>query len=126
MEMKQPQRGWWENILFVIVFVGMLAFILNSYVLEQKAYKQRALYYQLMLLRQGVNLFTIMEKRFPASLVELGAGSFKIEGNGVTHRYVDHFPITPDGKVVDPFGNAYKYDQKLGWVMSTTPGYEFW
>ena len=126
MELKSPQRKWWENVLFVVVFIGMLGFVANSYVLEQKAYKQRALYYQLMILRQGINLFTIMEKKMPQNLVELAVGKFKLPGDDASHRYVERFPMAPDGQVLDPFGNPYKYDPKLGWVMSMTPGYEFW
>ena len=126
MELKSPQRKWWENVLFVVVFVGMFAFVVNSYVLEQKAYKQRALYYQLMLMRQGISLFTVMEKRAPESLVELAVSSFKMPDGGVSHRYVERFPVTPEGQLLDPFGNPYKYDKKMGWVMSSTPGYEFW
>lgn len=126
MELKSPQRKWWENVLFVVVFVGMFAFVVNSYVLEQKAYKQRALYYQLMLMRQGISLFTVMEKRAPESLVELAVSSFKMPDGSVSHRYVERFPVTPEGQLLDPFGNPYKYDKKMGWVMSSTPGYEFW
>ena len=126
MDMNAPQRRWWESVLLAIVFVGMLAFVVNSYVLERREFKQRALYYQLMLMRQGINLFAVMEKREPANLVELAASTYKLPENGANHRYVERLPVTPDGKVLDPFGNPYRYDRKLGWVMSTTPGYEFW
>jgi len=126
MELKSPHRKWWENVLFVAVFVGMFAFVVNSYVLEQKAYKQRALYYQLMLMRQGINLFNVTEKRLPDSLTELAVSSFKMPDSNVNHRYIERLPVSPDGSLLDPFGNPYKYDKKLGWVMSVTPGYEFW
>lgn len=126
MELKHPQRSWWESVLFLVVSLAMLAFIVNSYFLEQKVYKQRALYYQIAILRQGVNLFAIVEKRFPDSLVELGISSFKSPGNGMNHPYIERFPANPDGKVFDPFGSPYTYDKKMGWVASTTPGYSFW
>lgn len=110
----------------LVVFIGMLAFIINSYVLEQRVLKQKSLFYQLMVTRQGINLFTMIEKRFPESLVELGIASYKMPGDNIDHRYIDRFPINSEGAVLDPFGNPYKYDKKLGWVQSMTEGYEFW
>lgn len=126
MDVKNPQRNWWENILLLVVFVGMLAFIINSYVLEQRTVKQRALFYQLMLMRQGINLYTTMEKKFPENLVELGVASYTEPESGIHHRFVERLPINAEGAVIDPFGNPYRYDSKNGRMMSTTPGYEFW
>jgi hypothetical protein len=126
MGLKSLQRNWWENILLLVVFVGMLAFIVNSYVLEQRTVKQRALYYQLMLMRQGVNLYTTMEKAFPKNLVELGVTTYSVPGSQAQQRYVERLPLNTEGIVIDPFGNPYRYDRKTGRMMSSTPGYEFW
>lgn len=126
MELKQPRRNRWETILVVTVFVGMLGFLVNSYVLEHRVFKQSSLFYQLAMMRQGVNLFMVMEKRFPDSLVELGVSTYKMPGDAVKRRYVEKMPATPEGVIVDPFGTPYKYDKKLGWVQCVTPGYEFW
>lgn len=126
MDLKSPQRNWWENVLLLVVFVGMLAFIANSYVLEQRTVKQRELYYQLMVMRQGVNLFVTTERKFPQNLVELGVATYTLPDSQARYRFVERMPVSPDGAIIDPFGNPYRYDAKSGKVMSTTPGYEFW
>lgn len=126
MEMKQPRRSVWENVLLVVVFLAILGFLAHSYFLEQKVYKQKALQYQLIIMRQGIMMFNMVERRYPTSLIELAASTYRLPGEKVNRRYVERFPIDKDGGILDPFGSPYTYDAKMGWVRSSTPGYEYW
>lgn len=126
MDVTSPKRRWWENVLFLVVAIGMLAFVTNSYVLEQKVFKQRTLYYQLMLLRSAINTYKLVENKNPDSLLVLAVETYKIPGENHTYRYIERFPINAANEVADSFGNPYVYDNARGWVMSSTPGYELW
>ena len=124
--LTHPRRSIIENVLLAVVFVSMLAFFVNSYYLEQRVYKQKALHYQLTILRQGVKMYNLVEKKYPDSLLKLATTSYDLSGEGANHFFIENFPIGKKGQLLDPFGNAYKYDAKKGWVMSSTPGYSFW
>ena len=124
--LTHPRRGMIENVLLAVVFVSMLAFFVNSYYLEQRVYKQRALHYQLTILRQGIKMFDLVEKKYPDSLLRLATTSYGVSGEEPARFYIVNFPISSNGQLLDPFGNPYKYDAKKGWVMSSTPGYPFW
>lgn len=126
MKLESPKRSAWENILLVVVFAAILIFMVSSYYKEQRSYKTRQLYYELTLLRQGINQYFIINKRYPNGLIELGSGTYKFPGDDRNHRYVENFPISRDGRVLDPFGNPYVYDADRGMVMSATPGHTFW
>lgn len=126
MDVRQPRRYIWENVLLVVVFLAILGFLVHSYFLEQKVYKQKTLHYQLIIMRQGIMMFNLVERRYPKSLMELAASTYRLPGEKVNRRYVERFPIDKDGRVLDPFGDPYTYDSKMGWVRSSTPGYEYW
>ena len=126
MEMKHPRRYLWENALLVVVFLAMLGFLAHSYFLEQKVYKQKTLHYQLIIVRQGIMMFNLVERRYPKSLLELAASTYRLPGEKVNRRYVERFPIDKEGQVLDPFGHPYISDKDMGWVRTSTPGYEYW
>ncbi len=126
MQLEHPRRSLLENVLLAVVFVAILAFFINSYYLEQKVYKQKALHYQLMILRQGVNMYNLVNRDFPDNLAKLATSTYRLPGEDINRVYIERFPISTNGKLLDPFGNPYAYEQKHGWVMSTTPGYDYW
>ena len=126
MPLTSPHRKWWENVVFLTLAVAMFAFVVNSYLLEQKVYKQRVLYYQLMLLRNGVNIYKLVNRENPDKLLTLAVESYTLPGDNTGYRYIERFPINAKSQVLDPFGKPYVYDKVHGWVMSTSPGYEMW
>jgi hypothetical protein len=121
-----PRRTLIENLLLAAVFVGMLAFFVNSYYLEQRVYKQKTLHYQLTIIRQGVKMYDLVEKKFPDALIKLATTTYRLPGEKMNHYYIDNLPVGSDGQLLDPFGNPYAYDSKMGWVKSVTPGYSYW
>lgn len=124
--LTHPRRGIIENVLLVAVFVAMLAFFINSYYLEQRVYKQKALHYQLTILRQGVKMYGLVERKYPDSLLKLAVTTYSMPSDKITHYFIENFPIGNNGQLLDPFGNPYVYDVKEGRVMSSTPGYSYW
>lgn len=126
MEMKTMKRSPLEMVVLLIVFVSLLAFMVNSYVLERRVFKEKALLYELTLLRQGVDLYVLMEKKKPANLLDLAVATYTLPNEQVKQRYLERVHVNDKGQVIDPFGMPYTYDATGGWVASATPGYLNW
>lgn len=126
MKYQNPQRSILESVLLLLVFVAILAFMINSYVLEQKVYKEKSLHYELQLIRQGINTFSLVEQRKPNTLVELAVTPCKFPGKTTGKPFVGRLIINDRGEVIDPFGHPYSYDARKGWIASTTKGYTEW
>lgn len=126
MELTPMKRSPLEMVILVIVFVSLFAFLINGYILERRVFKERALLYELSLIRQGVDLYLIMEKKKPTDLLDLAIRTYSIPGEKVNQRFVERVNINDKGQIIDPYGNPYDYDQAYGWVASSTPGYSNW
>lgn len=126
MELQPLKRSPLEMVILVIVFVSIFAFLFNGYILERRVFRERALLYELSLLRQGVDLYLIMEKKKPSDLIDLAITTYAIPGEKVNQRFVERVNVNDKGQVIDPYGNPYTYDQVHGWVSSSTPGYRNW
>ena len=124
--MDTRKRPAWEWIVFTAVII-LAAFLMGStYKFQQNSAKQHALHYQLQLLRTAELLYTSVNNKLPDSLKDMAEGTFRLPGDDVTRRYIEHPPMIVAGELLDPFGNPYTYDKKNGWIKSSTKGYEFW
>lgn len=126
MGIKPINRGGVEKLILLILFLGMLAFVSVTFFKERTVAKQTALYHELVMLRQGVNLFELTQKRAPSNLIDLAVSMYEMPDTGGRHRYVEVVQIGKNNKIIDPFGNPYIYDPGKGWVKSSTPGYTDW
>jgi competence protein ComGC len=126
MGFTKPERKWFEHILVValVVVVGFL--VASNLYYQDKAGKQKMLFYQLQILRSSINLYKFIKGQNPPSLEVLAAGIYKFPGEELARRYIENAPIDKDGKVVDPFGKMYYYNGQTGWIRSSSSGYEFW
>ena len=126
MTFKSPDRNIIEHIV-VIVVVLVVAFLVGANIYYQRLdTRQKALFYQLQIMRNAINLYKIVEKKNPGSLVELGEGMYTFPGDKETKKFLLNAPFNKDGEMVDPFDSVYMYDNRTGWVRSSTNGYEMW
>ena len=127
MAIKDVNRGTIEKLVLLIIFIGAFIFVGMTFMKSNRVNKERALYYQLQMMRQGVNTFQLVEKRLPKNLIELAAATYKVSGNKRAMRFIgSNLLIDKKGQILDPFGNPYKYDSKSGWTSSATPQYAKW
>jgi len=126
MQLKKPDRNRIEIIAVVLIIV-IVAFLVaaNIYYQRQESH-QRALYYQLQIMRSAINLFKVVERRNPSNLAELAKSVYSFPGDMETRKYLSNVPFDKAGNLVDPFGKIYMYDHSTGWVRSSTSGYEMW
>lgn len=126
MQIKSPHRNILEYAVIITV-VLVVAFLVGANIYYQRIdTRQRAMYYELQMIRSGINLFKVVEKRNPKNLVELAKGIYRFPGDEETRKYLTNVPFNEGGELVDPFGNEFIYDYKTGWVRSSTSGYEMW
>ncbi|MFH1830849.1 MAG: hypothetical protein ABH871_08770 [Pseudomonadota bacterium] len=111
-------------IIGLILAVVLIVSFLVRY--ERKLNKQVVMYYQLQAIRTSINLFKAMEHRNPASLKELVTSTYEFPQENQKRHYLENPLVNENGKLLDPFANAYEYDAKTAWVRSSTPGYFYW
>lgn len=126
MGLSEKNRGSLEKFILLVIFVAALIFVGSTYMKERTVTKERTLYYQLEMMRQGINTFQLIQKRLPSNLIELASSVYKLPGSELKNRYVEIVKVDGDGKVVDPFGNPYDYDPKVGWVKCASSKYVNW
>lgn len=126
MGFEKPQRKWFERVLVLLLIVVVGILVISNVYYQNRSSKQRALFYQLQILRSSINLYKLINMKSPENLEVLATEVFKFPGEGLTRRYIENAPIDKAGNVVDPFGKEYYYDAKTGWIRSASAGYEFW
>lgn len=126
MGLESPNRRWFEQtvILVLVVVVGFL--VASNIYYQNKAGKQKMLFYQLQILRNSINLYKFINNKNPENLEILAAEYYKWPGEDITRKFIENAPIDKNGIVIDPFGKQYYYDGKTGWLRSASEGYEFW
>jgi type II secretory pathway pseudopilin PulG len=126
MKFKEPERSFIEHVVVVVV-VLVVAFLVGATIYYQRQdTQQKALFYQLQIIRSSINLFKIVDKRNPHNLIEVATGFYKFPGDVETKKYLTNVPFDREGNIIDPFGRPYLYDSATGWVRSGTSGYEMW
>lgn len=120
------RRPAWEWLIFVVIIVLVVGTVGMSYRSQQRLDKQKALHYQLQLLRSAELLYNSVNKTNPKDLKELAMGKFQLVEENPGRPYLDPPPPLSGDKILDPFGNPYIYDPATGRIRSSTQGYDFW
>lgn len=118
------------DTLYVCILVGLLIGFLWPYHREivRKA-KETTLRADLVSIRKAIELHDAIEGEYPVSLSRFARKKFVIETRGDTlfsREYLNALKIDPQGYLLDPFSNRYRYDPQTGHVASITRGYESW
>lgn len=126
MALKNPDRSIFEHIV-VIAVVLVVAFLVSANIYYQRLdTKQKAMFYQLQIIRNGINLYKVVERENPKSLMALSEAIYSFPGDRETRKFLTNVPFGPNGEMIDPFGVPYIYDVNTGWIRSGTSGYEMW
>ncbi len=123
MKMNKTQI---EKITITIVSIIAMCLVTLSVYSDYKVYRQKSLFYELQILRMGVNIYRLLNYRNPSEISELTNMGYKFPGESTDRYFVEGVRKNDKGQLVDPFGNVYSYDRLAGWVRSSTRGYEFW
>ena len=120
------QRRTLEKISLAVIALLTLTLVGTSIHFEREVGRQKALFYELQLLRTTVQLYKSIRHANPPSLEALAMEEYQFPGEEVSRRFLEYPPSHDEQKLSDPFGTPYAYDQESAWVKSATQGYEQW
>lgn len=129
MRALNEKGGGILDTLLVCILVGVLIGIFFPYyyktVLEGKEVALRA---DLLTIRKGIQLYRILENKYPADLKSLIHQKYVVTRGDTffTGEYLNAQRVNAEGNPIDPFGNPYRYKMQHGIVSSETKGYVTW
>ena len=122
--MAKRKRTVYEYIVISAIVIVSVSLAAALYAGRAKVRKGHLLVQELSMLRNGVQIYQLVNRKNPSSLAELVEGTY---GSGSEpRRYVGPLPTDSEGHLIDPFGNPYVYDPTSAWVRSQTEGFERW
>jgi len=140
-------RTVFETLLALIIIGILLVGAITYFQRATKVVKEYALVSELGNIRTSVLLYFVINKKFPDSLKQMVDEKIilpfqdteaikKMTGNaGITvqtgtiiidRTYLEKMSMDKEGNILDPFGNPYTYDARLGKVSSSTQSYGGW
>ena len=140
-------RTVFETLLALIIIGILLVGAITYFQRATKVVKEYALMSELGNIRISVLLYFVINKKFPDSLKQMVDEKIilpfqdteaikKMTGNaGITvqtgtiiidRTYLEKMSMDKEGNILDPFGNPYNYDARLGKVSSSATGYGGW
>lgn len=122
--MYKAKRPAYEIVIVAIVVTLSIVLSAALYSGRMQIRKSNMIIHELAMLRSSITLYKMINRENPVDLEVLAKATY--QADEIKRTYVDHLPRDKSGKVVDPFGNAYRYDATSGWVQSTTKGFERW
>ena len=122
--MAERKRTVYEYIVIAAIVVISVSLAAALYAGRAKVRKGHLLVQELSMLRNGIQIYQLVNRKNPSSLAELVEGTYESESE--PRRYVGPLPTDSAGRLIDPFGNPYAYDPQTAWVSSKTEGFERW
>lgn len=123
--MIKRSRSSYEIVIIVAVVVLGVVMSAALYAGRSKAIKSNMLVEELSMIRSAIITYRVYNRSNPHSIEGLLAEGYD-SGEGGMRPYLSLSVERKGGRIIDPFGNAYAYDPVIGWVSSTTTGYERW
>lgn len=125
IQTKKP-RAKYEWIIIAVVLVAALVIAFGIYTKRDATKKGQILLSELSNIRSAVTMYKTLNRANPPSLEALTKLNYSFEPGQPGRPYLDKVITGKSGKIVDPFGNPYKYDNSSGWATSSSKGYDKW
>ena len=143
-------RTVFETVIALVIIGILLIGAMTYYQRATRVIKEYAIISELGNIRTSVLLYFVINKRYPKSLKQMlsekiilpfhpfyDAESLKgiagkelpLQSTGsivIDRSYLEKLSLDDEGNLIDPFGNPYVYDPKLGKIRSSTEGYRSW
>lgn len=120
------KRAKYEWVIIILLVISAVVIGAGIYRAQDKAQKGELMVSELEQLRAVIQLYKLLQKDNPADLLSLTKMTYTFAPGEQPKAYLSNIKVGSDGRLVDPFGSAYSYDAKVGWVHSATVGYEKW
>ncbi|MBI4126106.1 MAG: type II secretion system protein GspG, partial [Deltaproteobacteria bacterium] len=110
------QRKNIERLSLLAIAILTVTLVATSIHYEREVGRQKALFYQLQLIRTAVQLYKSVRRDNPSSLETLASELYQFPGESIQRHYIEYPPEGAGSVFVDPFGTPYTYDSELAWV----------
>jgi type II secretory pathway pseudopilin PulG len=121
--------GIFDTLLVCIIVAVMMGVVIPRYQRLADEARETALKTGLANIRQAIQVYVLMNQKVPEDLRDLTRERLMVplrEDTIFTTEYLRSLAQDSEGYPLDPFGNRYLYEPKVGSVSSTTKGYEKW
>lgn len=125
IQSKKP-RAKFEWGVIVVVLVAAIVVAFGIYSKRDEVRKGKILLSELDSIRSSVTMYKTLNKANPPSLEALAKLNYSFDVGEAGKPYIEKAKYGKDGKMIDPFGNPYKYDNQTGWVASSSKNYDKW
>ena len=126
---NQKGAGVLETLLVCIVVSIMIGFVIPYHQKMAQEAKETALSTGLASIRKSIQLYALLHGKFPKDLKDLVQERYLLpirEDTFISGEYLRAQAVDNEGRLIDPFGSRFIYDQKGGTVQSGTKVYERW
>ena len=126
---SEKGRSLWENLILGAILVGMIYVAVLYYGKVAEQARMKVLESDMRNMRLGINLYLYKNGKVPEDIRDLEREKtieYTAGGELIRREYIKLITKDEEGYPLDPFGNRYHYDPKIGMVHPTTPGYENW
>lgn len=115
--MHNSGRGLIEIILTIVVVLVLYGVFANKWIVTLEEARSVALENQLTNLKYSLELYRILEDRYPEDLKELNKKYIGFREDSLYGRkYLKEQWQDKDGYPVDPYGRKFIYDNKTGMI----------
>ncbi|MFQ5585810.1 MAG: prepilin-type N-terminal cleavage/methylation domain-containing protein [Thermodesulfobacteriota bacterium] len=141
-------RTLFETLIALVIIGILLIGAITYYQRATRVIREYAVISELENIRTSILLYFVLNKRYPKSLKEMMSEKIILPFHdtnsvkGITgaqnelppqtgaiiidRTYLEKISLDAEGNLIDPFGNPYVYDSKLGKIRSSTEGYRSW
>jgi len=123
---EKKSRPRYEVVIILLVVIAALVVALGISRVQSKSERGRILISELAQLRAAITTYVALNKTNPSNIESLAEMSYSFSLSEKPRSYLDNISANQEGKLIDPFGNPYLYDAKLGRVSSSSSGFEGW
>lgn len=126
---NQKGAGVLETLLVCTLVSILIGMVIPYYQRLAQEAKEVTLQSSLVNIRKSIELYRALKGKYPPNLESLVTQQYVIPVRGdtfISGEYLRSQAIDAEGKLLDSFGNRYKYSSWSGGVASGTKGYEKW
>lgn len=135
----QSGRTSFETILIIVMISIFLIISVNKFMSNVLVAKESLLRSELTNIRMSIELYRLLNGKYPISLSELTKSEYmqpysndtviknQVVSKGmIKNKYLQTHSVDEDGQPLDPFDKRYYYNKDTGEIKSLTKGYDSW
>ncbi|HEY5594159.1 MAG TPA: type II secretion system protein [Nitrospiria bacterium] len=130
MRLKGEQGLGIIDTLIVVVLISIfMGVLIPKYQRMAQEAREVAMQISIGNIRKAIQVYVLTKQKIPADIRDLIREQYVVpmnKGTIFTDQYLKTATLDEAGYPIDPFGNRYGYDPKIGRLYSTTKGYEKW